>query len=112
MPWFTKSPEKSSQTRDVGRGSQQQKSSGLFVKSEDKKSKSQHQPPAADFKHQAMSYGMDLSSKRDQQMKEQRGIEKKMAKQSGRKISQGGCSSKKEDAKTAFKVANFIRKNT
>lgn len=75
------------------------------------RSKSPNQREPATFKEQAVMYGMDLKSKRDQDAKERLAIEQKMAKRSGKKIpkSTGGMS-RRDEAKTVFKIANFFRK--
>lgn len=75
------------------------------------KSKCHHQQPPPDFKEQAMRYGMNMKSQRDQQLNEQSKIERKMAKQTGRKLPKSTGGSQTEDIRTAFKVANFIRKH-
>lgn len=83
---------------------------GFFSRSsEDTRSKSHHQTEPKSFQEQAMMYGIDLKAKRDQDAKEREAIEKKMAKQSGKKYK--SSRSKTDDAKSVFKFANFLRKN-
>lgn len=87
------------------------KRAGFFSSSEDQRSKAHHQPEPKSFQEQAVMYGMNLKSKRDQDAQERQAIEKKMAKQSGKKLKSTGGRSKTDDAKTAFKLANFFRKH-
>ena len=76
--------------------------------SDDNKGGRQKDKPS--LQQQAVMYGMNLKDKRDQDMKEREAIEKKMAKQTGRKAHSSRSRSKTEDAKSAFKIVNFIRK--
>jgi len=69
------------------------------------------------FQDVAMGYAQGVHAKREEDYKRQKEIEKKMKKdQKGRKGPQakstaGSRPSKKDDAKTALKVAKFIAKN-
>ena len=54
---------------------------------------------------------MDFHQYREQQLKEQRIIEKKMEKQTGRKSKSSNMKSRKEDVETTFKIAKFFKKS-
>jgi hypothetical protein len=77
--------------------------------SADKKGEKQREKPS--LQQQALMYGMNLKDKRDQDIEERQAIEKKMAKQNGRKAHSSRSRSKTDDAKSAFKIVNFIRKH-
>uniref|UniRef100_A0A7M5VGI7 Uncharacterized protein n=1 Tax=Clytia hemisphaerica TaxID=252671 RepID=A0A7M5VGI7_9CNID len=105
MPLFKKKQPSNNNNNNGG--------GGFFSRSPKKQQNSQDQS----LQQQAMMYGMSLKNKHDEDVKERIAIEKKMQKQNGgrRGSSQGSRSratrSKTEDAKTALKVVNFIRKN-
>ena len=105
MPLFKKKEKQPSNNNNSG--------GGFFSRSPKKPQNPQEQS----IQQQAMMYGMSLKNKHDEDVKERIAIEKKMQKQNGgrRGSNQGTRSrttrSKTEDAKTALKVVNFIRKN-
>lgn len=118
MPWFNSSSLKPSnappsfyEPTEDRHHSGSKKKGGFFSKSEDKRAKSKHQPPPQNFTNQALKYGMDFHQYREQQLKEQRIIEKKMEKQTGRKSKSSSIKSRKEDVETAFKIGKFFKKS-
>ena len=92
--------------------SKKKNSNTLFAKS-DEKSKVRHQPDyRMDFKEHAIRYGMDLQSKRNQDMKERDAIEKKMAKQSVPKGALKSRKPNKNQKKNTLGMGNFFKKHS
>lgn len=91
------------------RSSSSKSGGGFFSrKKNDRQRQAQEQ---STIQQQALVYGMSLKSKRDQDLEERQAIEKKMAKQTGKKHRGDGGRSKTEDAKTAMKFYNFFKSN-
>ena len=115
MPLFKKKEANNNHSRHSFNATEDKRSSssksggGFFSKKKDDK-RSQPQDQST-VQQQALMYGMSLKGKRDQDLEERQAIEKKMAKQSGKKYRGGGGRSKTEDAKTALKVYNFVKNN-
>lgn len=83
------------------------KEGGIFSRKKNDKRAPQLQEQS--MQQQAMMYGLSLKNKRDQDLEEREAIEKKMAKQNGKKY-RGKQRSKADDAKTALKIVSFVRK--
>ena len=117
MPFFGKKETNNNQSQHSFYATEDKRSSsskssktggGFFSK---KKGDKRHPQEQSTMQQQALMYGMSLKSKRDQDLEERQAIEKKMAKQGGKKHRGSGGRSKTEDAKTALKVYNFVKNN-